>query len=260
MFTASYRIGNGRRGNVGADALAHVSTSVAGIARVRNPLPAVGGIDPEHVEDVRRFAPVAFRTQERAVSASDYADVAERHPQIQQAAATFRWTGSWRTVFLTADPFASKDPDTPFDPDLTRHVEPYRMAGHDLALDTPRYVPIEIDMQVCARRDYFRSDVKRALLDLFSSRVLADGRKGVFHPDNFTFGQPLFLSPLYAAAYGVDGVETVKISRLQRQGTPDPAALATGRLDFGRLEIARLENSADFPDRGLFRLDVAGGK
>lgn len=260
-FAAFYRVGNGARGNVGADAIAHVAATVtAGIDHVRNPLPATGGVDPETVEDVRRFAPVAFRTQERAVTADDYARMTERHPEVQQAAASFRWTGSWRTVFVTVDPFASKDPDAPFDPELAVQLELYRMAGHDLEIDAPRYIAVEVAMQVCAKRDYFRADVKRALLELFSSRVLADGRLGVFHPDNFTFGQTLYLSRLYAAAYAVDGVESVKITTFQRQRSPDPKPLADGKLEFGRLEIARLENSASVPDRGVFRLDVAGGK
>jgi predicted phage baseplate assembly protein len=211
------------------------------------------------VEDVRRFAPVAFRTQERAVTTDDYAQKAERHPQVQQAEATMRWTGSWRTVFVTVDPFA-KDRDTVFDPALPVQLEPYRMAGHDLQIDTPRYVPIEIDVEVCAKRGYFRSEVKRALAEVLGSRVLADGRKGVFHADNFTFGQPVYLSRIYAAAYAVDGVESVKITRFQRQGTPDLAALQTGKLEFSRLEIARLDNDANFPNRGLLRLRVAGGK
>jgi len=261
QFTAFYRVGNGTRGNVGADSIAHVAASVvAGIDHVRNPLPAIGGVDLETAEDVRRFAPVAFRTQERAVTAEDYATMAERHPQIQQAAATFRWTGSWRTVFVTVDPFTSKNPDAPFDPELPVQLERYRMAGHDLEIDTPRFIPVEIAMQVCAKRDYFRADVKRALLELFSSRVLPDGRRGVFHADNFTFGQPIYLSVLYAAAYSVEGVDSVKITVFRRQGTPDPKPLATGVLTFGRLEIARLENSASFPDHGVFRLDVSGGK
>jgi len=134
------------------------------------------------------------------------------------------------------------------------------MAGHDLDVDAPRYVPLEIDMQVCARRDYFRADVKRALLDVFSSRTLADGTRGVFHPDHFTFGQPLYLSRLYAAAYAVDGVESAKISLFQRLGTPDAKSLADGRLDFARLEIARLDNDPSLPERGVFRLNVGGGK
>jgi hypothetical protein len=260
VFRATYRVGNGTRGNVGADAIAHIATTAAGIDHVRNPLPARGGVDPEHVENVRRFAPVAFRTQERAVTADDYARMTERHPQIQQAAATMRWTGSWRTVFVTVDPFERDDSDERFDPDLTAHLERYRMAGHDLRIDTPRYVPLEIEMQVCAKREYFRSDVQRALLEVFSSRMRPDGRRGLFHPDSFTFGQPVYLSRLYAAAYEVDGVESVTVVKFGRQGAVDPKPLAEGRIRFGRLEIARLENNPTVPDRGVFRLRMAGGK
>jgi hypothetical protein len=162
-------------------------------------------------------------------------------------------------VFVTVDPFAGMA-DEDLEPELTTHLEPYRMAGHDVEVDAPRYVPLEITMQVCARRDYFRSDVKRALQDVFSSRVLPDGRKGVFHPDNFTFGQPVFLSQLYAAAYSIAGVESVRISKFQRQGSPDPTPLAEGRIDLAGLEIARLDNDPSVPDRGVFRVDVAGGK
>ena len=65
---------------------------------MRNPLPAQGGIEPESIEEVRQKAPSAFRTQERAVTPEDYAEVAQRCGlDVQRAAATFRWTGSWRT-------------------------------------------------------------------------------------------------------------------------------------------------------------------
>ena len=33
----------------------------------------------------------------------DYAEMAGRYPEVQMAAATMRWTGSWHTVFLTED-------------------------------------------------------------------------------------------------------------------------------------------------------------
>jgi predicted phage baseplate assembly protein len=90
VFTARYRIGNGRSGNIGADSLAHVVLNRPEITVVRNPLPAVGGQDPESLEDVRQRAPVAYRVQERAVTPDDYADVTERHPDVQRAAATLR--------------------------------------------------------------------------------------------------------------------------------------------------------------------------
>ena len=165
-FSATYRVGNGARGNIGADALAHIvaAPGVAGaIASVRNPLAAVGGAEPEKLEDVRQRAPSAFRTQERAVTPADYAEVAERNPQIQKAAATLRWTGSWRTVFITADRAGGAEVDAGFERELRRFVEPYRMAGQDLEMDAPRPVPLEITLRVCVKPDHFRGDVKAAL-------------------------------------------------------------------------------------------------
>jgi hypothetical protein len=115
-------------------------------------------------------------------------------------------------------------------------------------------------MQVCVKPDYFRSAVKRALLEIFSNRILPDGRVGIFHPDHFTFGQSVFLSPLYAAAQAVEGVESVVISKFQRQGSDSDVALNTGKLDLTRLEIARCDNDPNFPERGVFRLTLDGGK
>ena len=85
-------------------------------------------------------------------------------------------------------------------------------------------------------------------------------RRGVFHPDNFTFGQTVYLSPLYAAAQAVPGVESVRITTFQRQGTPDPKPLADGKIELHRLEIARLDHDPNFPERGVFRLTLGGGK
>jgi Baseplate J-like protein len=260
-FTATYRIGNGKQGNIGSDKLFHiVGATTTAIEKIRNPLPARGGIEPESIEEVRQRAPSAFRTQERAVTPEDYAAVAERYPGVQRAAATFRWTGSWRTVFVTIDRVGGLKVDEDFENKMRLHLERFRMAGHDLEVDAPRYVPLEIEMQVCVKRDYFHSQVKKALLEIFSDLILPDGRRGVFHPDNFTFGQPVYLSPLYGAAQAVDGVASVQVSTFQRQGQPRTAALELGKLELGRLEIAQLGNNPNFPDRGVFRLTMEGGK
>lgn len=259
-FTASYRVGNGTAGNVGADTLVHVATDQAGIVSVRNPLPARGGVDPESIDEVRDRAPSAFRTQERAVTEDDYAAIAERQSGIQRAAATFRWTGSWHTVFLTADRVGGAVVDEPFAGALRVQVEPYRMAGCDLDVDAPRFVALEVELYICVARDYFRSDVAAALLDVFSSRVRANGQRGIFHPDNFTFGQAVYCSPLYAAAQAVDGVDAVRVAIFQRQGSPSSNAAEAGRLDMGRLEVARLDNDPNFPEHGVLRLTLEGGK
>lgn len=259
-FTAAYRIGNGLAGNVGAEALWHVVSNDSGITAVRNPLAARGGLGPETVEEARQSAPYAFRTQERAVTAADYAAVAERDPRVQRAAATLRWTGSWHTVFVTVDPLGGGPVDAALDAQLLAQIDRFRMAGHDLEIDGPVFVPLELEMHVCVRPDAFRADVRQTLLELFSNRIQPDGRRGLFHPDHFSFGEPVYLSRLYAAAQAVAGVASVHITTFRRRGAVDNSAIDTGVLRFGRIEIAQLDNDPNFAERGVFKLTLGGGK
>jgi len=260
MFEAQYRVGDATRGNVAADAISHIVSADPAIRGVRNPLPAQGGTPPESLENVRRNAPIAFRVQRRAVTAEDYEVAAQTHPQVQRAAAAFRWTGSWPAVLVTIDRLGGAAVDDAFAGELRRFLEPYRLVGHDLQVNGPNYAPLEIKMRVTVQADHFRADVKAALLRVFSAGLTPDGARGVFHPDNFTFGQPVYLSPLYAAAQAVDGVAAAQVTTFERKGRPDPQALAKGKLEMGRLEIARLDNDPDFPERGVFSLVMEGGK
>lgn len=260
-FTISYRVGNGATGNVGAEAITHIVTNADKVFEVvRNPLPATGGIDPEDIADVRRDAPHAFRTQERAVTAPDYAAAAERRADIQRAAASFRWTGSWHTVFVTPDRFGGSDVDADFETGLRDHLERFRMAGYDLEVTTPRYVPLDVELHICVKPDYFRSEVKRAVERNLSSTVLPSGSLGLFHPDNFTFGQPVYLSRLIAAAQRVEGVDSVRVDKFQRLVNPDTSTLQTGEIEIGGLEIAQLANNPNFRERGRISIAAGGGK
>lgn len=267
QWMATYRVGNGVLGNIGAKTLAHIVSkdpvinSNEIITKIWNPLPAFGGVEPEAMELVRQKAPYAFRTQERAVTPEDYEAVAKRCDQtVQRAAGTFRWTGSWRTAFLSVDRLAGQEVSEDFENGMRDCLERYRMAGHDVEVDGPRYVSLEIEMIVCVKPGYFASDVKSALLDVFSNRMLANGRRGVFHPDNFTFGQTVYLSPFYAAAQATQGVDSVHITKFKRQGDVENDALDTGKLLLGRLEIARLDNDPNFREQGVFTLIMKGGR
>ncbi|HEY4572807.1 MAG TPA: putative baseplate assembly protein, partial [Thermoanaerobaculia bacterium] len=262
-FTATYRVGNGTAGNVGAGALSQVALAPAraqGITAVRNPLPAAGGVEPESLEEARQYAPQAFRVQQRAVNAADYAAVAQRHPEVQRAAATFRWTGSWYTVFLTVDRLGGAKVDAAFAARLREHMERYRMAGYDLEVDGPRPVPLDLALDVCVKPDYLRSQVLAALLERFSNHLLADGRRGFFHPDDWTFGQPVYLSRIHAAAAAVEGVESVSVSRFQRRGRPAGTEIQDGVLPIGRLEIAVLDNDPNFQENGRLEIAMGGGR
>ncbi|HEY5912271.1 MAG TPA: hypothetical protein VJA21_16840 [Verrucomicrobiae bacterium] len=275
-FTAIYRIGNGRAGNVGAESLAHavqplIAPGWPAIAKVRNPLPAQDGTDVETIEEVRQFAPAAFRAEQfRAVVEADYSAAAKKLPEVAGAVASFRWTGSWYTVFVGVDP---RNPDdlitepggrTRLEPDFRARVlnflTTYKLAGYDLEIRSAEYVPIELAFELCVQPDHFRGDVVEAVRQALSNRINADGRKGFFHPDNFTFAQNVYLSTIYAAIEAVQGVRSAFVTIFRRFGKSDNGELASGVLTIGPWEIARLDNDPAFQENGVLRITPGGGK
>ena len=259
-FKVRYRVGNGAVGNVGAGTITRNRENVSGILRVWNPLPAVGGTDPESIEEVRRSAPAAFRRQQRAVTEEDYVRRAEEHPEVQKAAARFRWTGSWYTVFVTVDRkggYTTEEGD--FRSEIIAWLDQFRIAGYDLEVNDPVFVPLDISMKICVKPGYFRSDIKRELLRVFSRFDLSDGERGFFHPDNFTFGRPLYLSTICARAMNVTGVDSVEIVRMQRWGEEPAGELEAGRLKTDSLEIIRVDNDRNAPENGRIEFTMQGG-
>lgn len=270
---AVYRKGNGQAGNVGADTLvnwvlrldnlepdarARFSDLKAAIACVTNPLPAVGGTEPEPIEQVRLYAPQAFREQRRAVTTEDYGAIASEFPGVQKALATRRWTGSWQTLFITVDREDGRPVDDAFKQELLAYLEAFRLAGHDLEIEDPRFVPLDIALTVQVEADYFRSAVKRGLLDAFS-RSTVEGKMGFFNPNEFTFGQPIYLSRVVATAMQVAGVQSVTITRFQRWGEANAQELNAGVIRLERLEIARLDNTPSAPENGRIEFNLEGG-
>ena len=258
--SASYRVGNCSMGNVGADTLVFVNAGDGRIQGCTNPLPAVGGVDPETAEQIRRRAPQAFLTQERAITMPDYVAIAERNSQISEAVATLRWTGSWYSVFIAAEPTSRGSLSPALRKTLTRFVNRYRLAGQDLQLASPRYVPLQIQLTVCVAAGYFRADVKEALLQVLGSGTLPNGQKGLFSPDRFRFGETVYLSPIYAAARKVAGVASVVATVFQPQGANDPSYLANGEIPLGPLQIARMDNDPSYPSHGQLALQLQGGQ
>jgi predicted phage baseplate assembly protein len=258
-FSASYRVGNGAAGNVGRDSLVHVITTTGAITGVTNPLPASGGTEPESGDEVRRDAPAAFQVQERAVTTADYEEVALRQGAVERAAATVRWTGSWHTVFVTADRFGNAPVDAAFEADLRGWLERFRMAGVDLEVDGPIHVPIELALHVCVLPGFHRADVAADVHAVLSNRTLPDGRQGLFHPDRLTFAQDVYLSSVLAQVHSVAGVQSVQVVRFQRRRDPATSGIEAGVLPMGRLEVARLDDDPSFPERGALELTFGGG-
>jgi predicted phage baseplate assembly protein len=265
IFHASYRTRNGPAGNVGAETISRTvfrKTLLSGATlQPRNPFAVHGGTDQEPLSEVKLFAPHAFRTTlKRAITAEDYARLAGRYPGVQRAAATLRWTGSWYEALVVIDPLGSEEADQALIDGVTAYLEGYRRMGHDLLVVPAHYVSLYIEMTICVQPHFLRGHVEAALLDLFSNRILPNGKRGFFHPDNLTFGQGIAVSKLVALAQSVAGVQSVKVTRLERLFEGSNGELDQEFLPLRLQEIARLDRDPSFPEKGRIVFKMEGGR
>lgn len=264
-FKANYRIGNGSKGNVGAESITHIVFKESIISGVtpRNPMPAVGGTNPELISEAKLYAPDAFRkTLARAITADDYAQIVMRDfaSQVQRAAAKLRWAGSWFEVLIAIDQIGTEEVDQALLCAIRQHLCQYHRIGHDVVVASAHYVPLEIALTICVKAHFLKGHVKAALLEVFSSKTCATGKQGFFHPDRLTFGGGVYLSQLVATAQAIEGVESVVVAKLQRQFEEENQEIENGILPLGPFEVAQVDNDPNYPEHGKFTLEMRGGR
>jgi predicted phage baseplate assembly protein len=204
---ATYRKGIGTSGLVRAEQLSLLMTPVLGVRRVKNPLAAEGGNDPEPRDEARRNAPLTVLTLDRVVSLRDYEDFARAYAGIAKALAAWVWTGETREVFVTvAGPEGRPVGEGP----LENLVAAMRAAGdRHLPLRVKEYgrVSFGITAKVKVDPDHVPERVKAALEATLRERFGFEAR---------SFGQGVALSEVVAAMQAVPGVVMVDVDELYR--------------------------------------------
>ncbi len=278
VVSCDFQFGDGLDGNIGLDKLvnfdenaqplisqvgagskAELPAGQATVINSWNPFDVVDGRAPEPAAEIIRRVPEAYRARQlRAVTLHDYVNRAQEVAGVSRAAASYAWTGSWRTVRLTIDPAGTTILGDDLRRDVARYLEAVRLIGEDLEIRPPLFVPLEIRVAVCAASDYWPEDLRFILEQEFSSGFTPDGRMGFFHPDLWTFGQPLHASQISGRIQQVEGVEHVISITLKRwnETTPPAQKIVLTRHN----EIIEVVGDPDHLELGFIFFDVRGGR
>lgn len=275
FVAARYQTGVGPDGHVGADTLTRFDAGLfPAVARAWNPFDVISGRAPESREVIQRRVPEAYRARQlRAVTLADYVARAEELPFVQRAAASYAWTGSWRTVRITLDPQGA----TALTPSQVEAAAGYlnavRLIGEDLEIRPPDFVPLDIRIRVCAGPRIWPEDLRAELEDAFTEGYTAAGVPGFFHVDRWSFGQSLHASQVIAAAMAVEGIDRVLAVGMRpwdRGGDASAAVVMVPpealyppeavRIDVGPNQIIRVAGDPDALEDGRILIEVAGGR
>ena len=257
IITCTYQIGQGTSGNIGRDSLPnndHVK-----IESCWNPFDVTKGMDPEPTaEIIRRVQEAYLARQYRAITLVDYENRAMELDSVSNAKAMYQWSGSWRILRLAIDPIGGYDAQEKIRRAVAEALEPVRLIGDDLEVRLPHYVPLDIKIHICIDPDYWIEDIRYLLEQEFSIGYTQDGRKGFFHPDNWTFGQDLPDSQVLGQVELVKGIGHVSCLEMKRFNEVTPGK--PDRIEVQIHEIIQVENDPDHQEKGIITFDIKGGR
>lgn len=262
LFTVTYRVGAGAAGNVAEDTIIRVDMTAAGVViSARNPFAVIDGADAETRDQIVHRAPQAFRAKQfRAVRPEDYESAAESLPWVQKAGTSFRWTGSWLTVFTAVDPRAAERISLNQEVELVELLNRRRLAGYESYAPPPQYLSLDLKIEVCAQPGWLDGDVEAGVLARLGSAGRDDKTDDFFFADRFTFGSPLYRSRLEAAIQEVPGVLGVRSVTYRQRGSFAGFVDLPEAVTPSTRQILRVDNDPSWPERGTIRVTVEGGR
>lgn len=249
-----YRTGGGRRGNVAAETLSVLKTTIPFVHRVDNRRPAAGGVDGETLEEARVRGAIALRTRDRAVTLEDYEHLARGSaPELSRVRA-FRADepGGVRVLVV---PASYDDPLTlealiPPDHILARvatHLDERRTIGARIVVEPPSYQGVTVVARVRARPTADPQRLERACvaaLDRYFHPIVGGPEGG-----GWPFGRPINAGEVHAVLQRVPGVDFLEDTKVfpadpatgERAGPADRIDLAPTTLAFPYQHQVRVE-------------------
>ncbi len=224
LRVTQYRHGGGRDGNVTAESLTVLKSTIAGVDTVTNPDAASGGVDAEIITHARQRAAMEIRSRYRAVTAEDFEFLAgEASPRVARAVCIPPRDGGPVPLHLVprihpADRrlhFDELMPDESLLEEVAEYLDDRRLIGTLVELKPCRYrgLSVVVNLQARPLADTARveQDVAHALYTYLNPLV---GGDATGPGQGWPFGRALNQGELYGVVHAVDGVEFVRILRI----------------------------------------------
>jgi hypothetical protein len=216
---ATYRVGVGSKGNVAANAITALDTTIPNIVfpDVTKSTVGVGGQDPESLSSIKANAPTLRRTQDRAVTLEDYKSLIKGFPGVAKAHALTSTTSGVVTVHYSGLPnlanFETRDSATALSLTtdfgtagteihtyLSNHLTERSMLGVNVSRINTAINLVDVYL------GFSRIEVSPGFIQSEVTANITTAIRALFTWDAVKFDQTIRASEIMAVALGVIGV------------------------------------------------------
>jgi hypothetical protein len=216
---ATYIIGVGSTGNAVAGSIGTIVSSLPGVfiptlgdGITYNSTDMTQGADAETIDLIRANAPSTFQTQFRAVSLSDYENLAYNVPGVTVVNAVALHSTSVSLYVLGP---SYQAPTAALTDSVLDYFAGRSLAGVTLSVATPSLIPIDIgDLS-----NYVTLQVQNNYQEVAVTNAVLSAINNLLQPPNSQFGAFITVGQIYQTIMAVAGVEYVIIPVITREDT-----------------------------------------
>jgi len=214
---ATYRIGLGAAGERAGGRIAGLASPHPAIESTFNPLPTIGGADPEPTALARARGPASVGTLDRAVSVRDVEVLARDYDGIRRA-RVFRDPRRPRSLtVVVAGPRTAALPA--MDLAALRSYLAVRVPpGIDVRVENRILVPVRLALHVKYAVGADPITLLQDIRERLGVEAHAGAPPGLLDPERVKLGDDLELSEIYGAADGARGLFSMVVVQLHRAG------------------------------------------
>jgi len=226
-----YRYGGGSSGNVAANAISGLKSTISEVDTVTNYKAAASGSDEETLDEIKLRAPRELKARNRAVTNQDFETIALSTPGIRVAKAKAlelfhpdypgsKIPGAVTVIVVPYSEDKKPSPSENFIKTVCYHLDKHRLLTTELHVMAPCYEEISVEASVITDVNSSPGNVKLEILDRLDAFL--NPLKGGPDGTGWEFGRTVYYSEVFEEILKQSGVARVEKVVIKKNGIPSP--------------------------------------
>ncbi|WP_298770740.1 hypothetical protein [uncultured Shewanella sp.] len=201
----------------------HLDIAIEAVTEIKNLHPVGDSRSKHSAQAIKLAAPVQHRQRLNLVLSQDYIDLMLADNRVENVCFEKAWSGSHEVYYFYLHPRNEANLEEVI-PYFMQQFERYKVLNQRVVIHlfSPLLLKMSVNITVAAGHSM------PALHQGLTLHLSDDAQMGIFAPERFSFGTPLYASEILETLLNIEGVENVQLSAFQTL----PHYIGSNGIDF----------------------------